>query len=179
MTTGYDRIRDWRQNTKQKLVEGFSGKCGHCDLLDHHCVYDFHHLDPTHKDFTLTKQIRSWAALVQEAHKCVMLCAPCHRKVHAGVINLRDNIHRFDEALIQSATITSTEPCPVCDGPKPNGQITCSKKCASNRQHKVDWSRFDIIEMYESLGSFVRVAEIVGVSDVSVKKRLRKLGHIS
>ena len=67
MKTGYDRIRDWRQNAKQKLVEAFMEKCGHCGLQDHPCVYDFHHLEPDQKDFTLTGQIRAWANLVQEA----------------------------------------------------------------------------------------------------------------
>ena len=48
---------------------------------------DFHHLDPTKKDGTPFQQ-HSVKKALEEAAKCVILCANCHRKVHAGLIVL-------------------------------------------------------------------------------------------
>ncbi len=96
----YKYVKQWRQTTKLKLVSGFGGMCGICKLEDHPCVYDLHHLDGSKKDFTLSQKIRSWSALISEAKKCVLLCAPCHRKHHAGLLEIPIDIPRFDERLV-------------------------------------------------------------------------------
>ena len=44
MSKNYEYIKEWRKNTKIKLVEGFGKKCGVCGLEDDPIVYDFHHL---------------------------------------------------------------------------------------------------------------------------------------
>ena len=60
--------------------------CGESELV---CL-DFHHLDPSKKDFEISANIhrRGWKVLMQEIDKCVPLCANCHRKVHAGIISI-------------------------------------------------------------------------------------------
>ena len=43
------------------------------------------------KEFTIGKhQGRSREWLLEEIKKCVCLCSNCHRKIHAGIINLED-----------------------------------------------------------------------------------------
>lgn len=44
--------------------------------------YDFHHLDPNQKDFSIGKQSKSFAVIRSELDKCVLLCSNCHRKRH-------------------------------------------------------------------------------------------------
>ena len=97
----YEKVKEWRRNTKIKLVEAFGSECGHCGLEDDPCVYDFHHLDSDGKEFQIAQKIASWDTLTNEARKCVMLCAHCHRKVHLGKIKL-ENPLRFDESKIKS-----------------------------------------------------------------------------
>lgn len=99
--TGSDRVKNWRHNTKQKLFEGFGGKCSHCGIVDFPIIYDFHHLISTEKEFQLSQQIRSWKSLVDEAKKCAMLCSHCHRKLHSGLIDLK-SIIPFDETKVIS-----------------------------------------------------------------------------
>lgn len=52
------------------------------------CCLDFHHKDPTSKDFTISDMVSSvgWDTLMAEINKCVVACANCHRKVHADLI---------------------------------------------------------------------------------------------
>jgi len=99
--TGYAKVKAWRKNTKQKMFEAFGGKCGYCGLVDDPIIYDYHHLDPSKKEFSPTSSSIAWEKLVEEAKKCAMLCSHCHRKLHSNMIELTDVIY-FNEELITS-----------------------------------------------------------------------------
>lgn len=73
-----------RKNIKTEAVNYLGGKCRDCSLVDD-CVdvYDFHHLDPTQKDFQIGKKNWSFEKIKSELDKCVLVCAVCHRKIHA------------------------------------------------------------------------------------------------
>lgn len=72
-----------RREIKQKCVEYLGGECQECGLkTDRVEVYDFHHVDPDGKDFSIGKQAKSFEALKAELDKCVLLCANCHRLAH-------------------------------------------------------------------------------------------------
>lgn len=75
-----------RQTVKLKLIEHLGGKCQACGGKFHHAAFDFHHLDPKKKEFTITNKIQntSFENLLKEASKCMLLCANCHRIEHAG-----------------------------------------------------------------------------------------------
>lgn len=53
-------------------------------------VLDMHHLDPTVKE-TNPASSATLKTFLREAGKCVLLCSNCHRKVHAGVLQLSDD----------------------------------------------------------------------------------------
>jgi len=101
MNKQYGRVKEWRKNTKIKLVEGFASKCCICNLEDDPVVYDFHHLDEDKKDFQLSSKVMSWENLVNEAKKCVMVCSHCHRKIHFRNLIIEKPIE-FDEKLVKS-----------------------------------------------------------------------------
>ena len=70
-----------------------SYKGGRCVICGYdRCIeaLEFHHLDPTQKDFGISSKgyTRSWGKVKEEADKCVLLCANCHREVHAGILQL-------------------------------------------------------------------------------------------
>jgi hypothetical protein len=71
---------------KTRCVELFDSKCADCGLVSEYTeVYDFHHLDPSKKDFSIAKLLsgRTWTKIAEELKKCVMICANCHRIRHA------------------------------------------------------------------------------------------------
>lgn len=43
------------------------------------CCYDFHHIDPLTKIFTIGGNAQAISKLVAEINKCTVLCAVCHR----------------------------------------------------------------------------------------------------
>ena len=54
-------------------------KCG-CSKF---YLIDFHHLDPSKKDFTIGENTRiKYENLLQEIDKCIPLCSNCHREFH-------------------------------------------------------------------------------------------------
>lgn len=58
-------------------------------------IYDFHHLDPTKKEKWMSTLIdRASDEWMQEAEKCILLCAVCHRLAHKFIErnNNYDNI---------------------------------------------------------------------------------------
>lgn len=60
-------------------------KCG----FSHPDALDFHHRDPTEKDIEVSRAIRKgWSRerLQREIDKCDVLCANCHRILHASVV---------------------------------------------------------------------------------------------
>lgn len=72
---------------KQKAVDYKGGCCVFCGYHEHMGVLDFHHLDPTTKEFSIGSKgyTRSWEKVRAELDKCILVCANCHREVELGV----------------------------------------------------------------------------------------------
>ena len=72
---------------KQWAVDYKGGKCEKCGYKECLEALEFHHRDPSQKDFSITKRrsIRdpeARARLALELGKCMLLCANCHRAAH-------------------------------------------------------------------------------------------------
>lgn len=176
MENGYKNIKKWRNNNKRRMIMSFGGKCGICGYDKCQEALEFHHLNPNEKDFTIQGKCRSWKKSVIELRKCIMVCANCHREIHFGIISIPDDIQRFDESYTNYKPEILFDECPICGGQKLMGRITCSRQCSSKRRNKVDWSLYDLELLYKKYRSYVGVASVIGVSDVSVKKRMKKEG---
>lgn len=81
-----DRVARRRREIKRTLVEEAGGRCVICGYEKHLEALQFHHLDPSTKQFHLGQGgvSRSLARCRAEARKCALLCANCHAEVEAG-----------------------------------------------------------------------------------------------
>ena len=70
---------------KREAVAYKGGKCQCCGYSDCVAAMDFHHIDPTQKDFTII-QLRtiSLEKIKPELDKCLLVCCRCHREIEAG-----------------------------------------------------------------------------------------------
>jgi hypothetical protein len=173
-------IKRWRYNTKHRVVEAFGGKCGICGYNKCQNSLAFHHLDPKEKEFSLSRIMAnpiSWNKIVIEMRKCVCVCHNCHNEIHEGMTTLPDDIKRFNEDYaeykIEKREVLT--PCIVCQTPKPEHQVTCSKTCAATLAGKVDWNKVNL-EVEIKTKSMVQIGIELGCSDHTVRKRLVKLG---
>jgi hypothetical protein len=78
---------DTRRVTKARAVVFMGGRCFGCEIVQSPEVFEFHHLNASDKEFGISQDgvLRSWQKIAAELAKCVMLCANCHREVHAGM----------------------------------------------------------------------------------------------
>lgn len=76
-----------RRKIKELVVEYKGGKCAVCSYDKFIGALDLHHIDRKTKSFGIAAKgyTRSWEAVKQEADKCVLLCANCHREAEAGL----------------------------------------------------------------------------------------------
>jgi hypothetical protein len=95
---GAHHVAKRRKLMKQRLVSERGGRCENttCPVSIqyefHNGDLDFHHLDPRNKLRNLTNWSRSEGELREEAKKCIMVCALCHRslsrKLHMAKMNM-------------------------------------------------------------------------------------------
>ena len=78
-----------RRNT-ELLKNELGGKCKACGYSKCFEALDFHHLDPSTKIAGVPELIGCWSLTKarEEANKCILLCANCHREFHAGQLSL-------------------------------------------------------------------------------------------
>lgn len=81
-------ISDRRRQMKLTLAASLGGKCSECGYDKCIDALEFHHRDPAQKDFRISAAVKSKARLLAEVAKCALLCANCHREVHAGLRTL-------------------------------------------------------------------------------------------
>ena len=78
-------VQKRREKLKWLSIQYKGNKCQDCLVsFPQYNVYEFHHLDPTTKDFSIggDGHTRSWDEIKSELDKCVMLCSNCHRIRH-------------------------------------------------------------------------------------------------
>jgi transposase len=87
-----EAVSRWRRRAKRRLILAAGGRCILCGYDRHPGALHFHHLDPSQKRYTLSRagHTRRFAEALEEAKKCVLLCANCHAEVEAGVAHLPD-----------------------------------------------------------------------------------------
>jgi hypothetical protein len=78
----------------RKFIYAYKAKQG-CKFCTENtpCCLDFHHLDPKEKDSTVSKMkghARNLSMIKNEIAKCIVVCSNCHRKIHAGIITLKE-----------------------------------------------------------------------------------------
>ncbi len=73
-----------RINIKQNAVDYKGGCCQVCGYKKCLAALDFHHLDPTQKEFTVARKKLNVdnEEMRLELDKCALLCANCHRQEH-------------------------------------------------------------------------------------------------
>ena len=79
-----------RRSLKADAITYKGGRCERCSYYSCQDALQFHHLDPTQKDFGISASghTRSWEKLKVELDKCIMVCANCHAEIHAELATL-------------------------------------------------------------------------------------------
>jgi transposase-like protein len=85
-----DAVSARRRRVKRALIEAAGGACGLCGYDRYPGALQFHHLNPTEKTFAIADRgvARSLESALEEARKCVLVCANCHAELEGGIATM-------------------------------------------------------------------------------------------
>ncbi|MFQ5713725.1 MAG: hypothetical protein ACE5GU_06815 [Candidatus Scalinduaceae bacterium] len=74
-----------RKKVRQMAIEYKGSECEKCGYNQCTDALEFHHLSNLGKEFGISEygHTRSWKKVKAELDKCMILCANCHRELHA------------------------------------------------------------------------------------------------
>lgn len=72
-----------RRQKKHDAVVRFGSKCSKCGGEFHDCVFEFHHIEPTTKEYSPAQLFMlSDEKINAELEKCILVCSNCHKLIH-------------------------------------------------------------------------------------------------
>lgn len=76
-----------RRKNKRRLTDHFGGQCVLCGYNRCQDALEFHHKDESVKEFgiSVTGKTYGMDRMIAEAEKCLLVCANCHREIHAEI----------------------------------------------------------------------------------------------
>ena len=172
----YDYVKRSRTNRKEKMLYVMGDFCQICGYDKCASALEFHHIDMTEKElaFNMAKN-QSWEIVSNELRKCILVCANCHREIHAGLITQQltssFNEERALEITEQIDQVKHHEIsyCQYCGTIVYKGN-DCCPSCAAKLRRKADRpSREELKKAIRNL-SFVQIAKQYGVTDNSIRK---------
>ena len=88
--TSYEVLKNRRYRVKEELIKYKGGQCEICGYNKCQNALEFHHLNPSEKDFSIASNssYKNMEILKREVDKCILVCANCHREIHAGLIKI-------------------------------------------------------------------------------------------
>jgi hypothetical protein len=165
-----DAVDKRRRLLKQKAVEYKGNSCINCGYNKCLAALEFHHIDPTQKDFALSNDghTRSWEEIKNELDKCILVCANCHREIHNSTINKEKVIERIPTKLEKICTVCNVN---FVVGATDSTQKFCSQECykISIRKIKERPSKEQLLDELKTT-SYVQVGKKYGVSDNAIRK---------
>jgi len=185
----YEHVKNWRKRSISRLKKAFDSKCGICFYDKCEKALEFHHLSPNDKDFTISswRKISKWSILVEEAKKCVLLCANCHREVHSNITSIPPNIIRFNQKFQEYRELSMfivekvkkpkiKKHCKTCNKEIPSdNKKYCSSKCYHKTKGKIAWDSIDLSSLLKEF-NYSEVSRMLNISPQAVVKRAKKLG---
>lgn len=80
------KLIERRRQNKALLIKALGGECQRCGYKEFDSAFEFHHVEGEDKAATIAALITGSdiTAMMEEADKCVLLCACCHSTYHFG-----------------------------------------------------------------------------------------------
>ena len=169
----YAKQKERALSRKLELIRLKGGKCEICGYDKNIAALEFHHLDPNVKSFQLDSRHLSNTTrdkIIEELDKCILVCANCHRELHNPHFSNENIENLLSEMKSKHASVFSKPKrkliCKHCgrEFDYVTGKLYCSKKCRDADINKKYPSYEEIIEKYNELRSWEKVAEHFSIS---------------
>lgn len=183
MSDNVKAVSDYRRRRKENLIKVCGSKCALCGYDKLPAGLEFHHIDPTQKSYGIASKGTCHAIDkdLAEVRKCLLICANCHREVHAGLYSqeiLFENQY-FDEEFAnilleetQAKTVKHFNYCVDCGKeiqPRSTRCVECEKKTRIIPLEEMPVTRDELKELIRTL-PFTQIASKFLVSDNAIRK---------
>lgn len=174
-------VMSYIKRRKSNLIKLFDSKCCICGFNAFQEALEFHHVDPSTKEFGLSASSAMTKSLdkqIIEAKKCVLVCSNCHRGIHAGYIQIPENWQSLFREDIEKQLLDEIE---ITKHGQKNYCIRCGKEILSSKakycpecKHFMDRvverpSREELKQLIRTK-KFTEIAASYGVSDNAIRK---------
>lgn len=176
--TNSENVCNFVKNRKANLISLFDGKCCLCGFNAFQEALEFHHVNPEEKELKLSSNIMvSLDKQIAEARKCILVCANCHRGIHAGYYQIPENYSNFfneEQAqylLQQNDEIKHGKKhyCQRC-GKLINTNATYCVDCSHIVQRKSDRPSREELKDLIRTKPFTQIGTRYGVTDNAIRK---------
>lgn len=169
-----EAVQKRREKLKEMAIQYKGGKCCICGYNKYQGALEFHHLNPSEKDFAISSSgyTRSWEEVKSELGKCILVCSNCHREIHAGLHNICAPVPYKNLLETGNSKGSKKKYCEYCGTSFIEKSI--NKYCSVECFHKANGSKRPdvntLINDFKELKSFIQVGRKYGVSDNAVRK---------
>ena len=174
-------VTEFRQRRKENLIRVLGSCCCLCGYNKCIGALEFHHIDPENKSYQLSSgNCHKIEDDLEEAKKCILVCANCHREIHTS--NIYENIdlwkyqiynddyamkliedtkqeakeYKCSKCGVKITRYSKSGLCPSC--------VQLGKRVVENRPDREELKKL-IREM-----PFTKIAELYNCSDNAVRK---------
>lgn len=166
---------------KANLIKVFHSKCCICGFDAYQEALEFHHVNPEEKEFSIMGSGAITKALdkqLVELRKCVLVCANCHRGIHAGYIAIPENYTQlFDDEVAQQLLQELDEVkhgkqhyCKRCGKPIVTTDAKYCVDCYKIMSRVVDRPTREELKQLIRTKPFTQIAAQYYVSDNAIRK---------
>jgi hypothetical protein len=174
-TYEYQKLRGLKR--KVELIELKGGCCEICGYNKNVAAFDFHHNDPTQKDYQLDMRKLSntrMIKLMEEVEKCKILCANCHREYHSPDLEMsmvKSLIKNVDDSVLEVKKFGKPK-CVDCGCEINYTHIRC-RTCSDEKKRKVERPSLEILTNEIKKYSKIWCAKKYGVSITSIRRWIK------
>ena len=166
MSKSYEYVKNWRKRVKTIIIASMGGSCQICLYAKTPNALELHHIDPTKKEISFSSKTISWNSMCDELPKCILLCANCHREVHAGIADIPTEYHEFDISIANTLKQEMLNFSKNKKIPRSKSEI---KMCIQERRNSLLNNPID----FSKKGWLVELSNLWGIQPSSAKKWLK------
>lgn len=176
MANSYEYVKNSRARLKQRLVYIMGDKCCLCGYNKCITALEFHHKNPEEKDFSLASNANiGFEKACEEIKKCILVCANCHREIHAFNLDV-SNINCFNEEKakekfqeLEDLKTHKLTYCKNCGAVISDGASLCVA-CNTIAKRTVERPDRETLKKLIREKSFLELSRNFGVSDNAIRK---------
>jgi hypothetical protein len=177
MSKDSESVMRSQRRKKQHAVDVFGGKCCICGYNKCIEALDFHHLNKAEKEESPSKIILRWSfeKAKIELDKCILVCANCHREIHAAEKEKKPiDLQKFYKPWLKK----TCECCSKEFETKLENQKFCSISCNALSQRKVTRPTKEVLKELMETTSWTQLGRMFKVSDNGIRKWAKSYGLI-